>query len=57
MKGKYSWFPIVNILLNHVNMFIHTEYLITKLDIISVLNSAYASTDWIIPPIFIDIGH
>jgi hypothetical protein len=56
MKGKYSWFPTVNILLNHVNIFIHTDCLITKLDIISVANSAYTSADLIIPSSFINIG-
>ena len=48
MKGKYSWFPIGNILLNHVNIFINTDYLITKLDIISVANCTYRATDLII---------
>ena len=41
MKGKYSWFPIGNILLIQVNMFINTETLITKLDVISVSNSLF----------------
>ena len=41
MKDKYSWFSIGNILLNHVNIFIRTDYLITKLDIICVANCAY----------------
>jgi hypothetical protein len=40
IKGKYFWFPIGNIFLNHVNIFIHTDYLITKLDTISVSKSA-----------------
>jgi hypothetical protein len=56
MKDKYSWFPIANLLLNHVNIFIHTDYLITKLCIISAANNAYTSTDMIIPASFIYIG-
>jgi hypothetical protein len=55
IKGKYPWFPIGNILLSQVNIFIHTELLITKLDIISVSVSAY-TTNMIIPPSFINIG-
>jgi len=55
MKGNYSWFPIGNILLNYVNIFIHTEYLITKLDIISVANCTYTSTHLIIQSSFINI--
>jgi hypothetical protein len=56
MKSKYPWFPIGNILLNQVNIFIHTEFLITKLDIISDSVSGYTSTNLIIPPSFINIG-
>ena len=56
MKGKYPWFPIGNILMKQVNIFIHIKFLITKLDIISVSNSAYTSTGLIIPPSFINIG-
>jgi len=52
MKGKYSWFSIGNILLNHVNIFIHTDYLITKLYIISIANCAYRATDLITPSSF-----
>ena len=55
MKGIYSWFPAGNILLNHVNMFIYTDYLIKKLDIISVSVSAYTSAGLIIPSSFINI--
>jgi len=55
-KGNYSWIPIGNMLWNNVNMFIHIDYLITKLDIISVSNSAYTSTGLIIPPSFINTG-
>ena len=57
MKGKYSWFPIGNILFNQVNIFINTDYIITKLVIISASVSAYTSTGLIIPPSFINIGH
>ena len=56
MKGKYSWFPIRNILLNHVNVFIYTVYLITKLYILSASFSAYTATGLIIPASFINIG-
>jgi hypothetical protein len=56
MKGKYLWFPIGNILLNQINIFIYTKFLITKLDIISVTVSAYTSTKLIIPTSFINIG-
>jgi hypothetical protein len=56
MKGKYSWFSIVNMLLNKVNILIHTESLITKLNIISVSVSAYTTTGLIIPPSFINTG-
>jgi len=56
MKEKYSWFPIGNIIWNHVNIFIHTGYLSTKLDIISVANCEYRETDLIIPSRFINIG-
>ena len=56
IKDQYSWFPIGNIIWNHVNIFIHTESLITKLDIISVANCAYRATDLIIPSSFINIG-
>ena len=43
-------------LLNRVNVFVHTDYFITKLDIISVADSADTSTGWIIPSSFIIIG-
>jgi len=56
MKGKYSWFPTGNISFNQVNIFIITDYIITKLYIISVSVSAYTSTGLIIPPSFINIG-
>jgi hypothetical protein len=56
MKGKYSWFPIETILLNQVNIFIHTHYLITILDIMSVSVSAYTSTGLITPSSYINIG-
>ena len=56
MKGKYSWFPIENILWNHVNIFTHTDYLSTKLDIISVADCAYRATDLIILSSLINIG-
>ena len=56
MKGKYSWIPIGNMLWNNVNMFIHIDYLIMKLDIISVSNTACASTELIILPSFINTG-
>jgi hypothetical protein len=52
-KGKNSWYLIGNILLNHVNIFILTDYLSTKLDIISVANSAYRATELIIPSSFL----
>jgi len=55
MKGRNSWFSIENISWNHVNIFTHTDYLITKLDIISVANCAYRATDLIIPSSFINI--
>jgi len=54
MKGKYSWFPIVNILWNHLNMFQHTGYLIMKLHIISDSVTPHTSTGLIIPPSFIN---
>jgi hypothetical protein len=56
IKSNYFWFPIINILFNYVNIFIHTEYLITKLDIIFVANFAYSSTGLIIPSSFINTG-
>ena len=56
MKEKYSLFPIGNILLNHINIFIYTDYLNKKLDIISVLDYAYTSTGLIIASSFINIG-
>jgi len=43
--------------LSHVNIFIHTESLITKLDIISVSYPVYKTTGSIIPPSFINTGH
>jgi len=55
MKGKYSWFPTGNIIWNHVNIFIHTDYLSSKLDIISVANCEYRATDLIVPSSFINI--
>jgi len=55
MKSKYLWFSIGNILLNHVNIFILTDYLIKKLYIISVANCAYRATDFIIPSSFVNI--
>ena len=57
MKGNYSCFPIGNILLNHVNVFIYTVYLINKLYIPSALFSAYTSTGLIFPSSFLNIGH
>jgi len=56
MKVKYFWFPIGNILLIQVNMFINTETLITKLYVISFYVSAYTSTGLIIPTIIINTG-
>jgi hypothetical protein len=50
IKGKRSWFTNGNILLNNISTFIHTESLVTKLDIISVSNPAYTITIFIIPP-------
>jgi hypothetical protein len=55
MKGNYSWFPIRKVLFSHVNIFIHADYFITKLDNISVANCAYTSTDRTIPTSFINI--
>ena len=57
MKGKYFWFLTGNMLWNPVNMFIHTDYLIMKLHIISVSNSAYRTACLIIPPSFINTGY
>jgi hypothetical protein len=54
MKGKYSCFPIGNMLWKHVNMFKHTDYIMMKLDIISVSFSAYTSTGLMIPLSFIN---
>jgi len=54
MKGKYSCFPIGNMLWNHVNVFKHTDYLFMKLYIISFSVSAYTLTGLMIPLNFIN---
>jgi hypothetical protein len=56
MKGKYSLFPIGNMLWNHANIFLNTDYLITKLDTIWDANCTYRATDFIITSSFINIG-
>jgi len=56
MKVKYSWFPIGNLLLIQVSIYINTETSITKLDVISISVSTYTSIGLIIQSSFINNG-
>jgi len=56
MRGKYSWFPIGNMLWNHVNMFMRTVYWSKILVIAYVSIPAYTSTSMNIPPTFLNTG-